>query len=80
MGRLEVEAEFLSQGVLTEWASDNLLGLDVADEAHAQALANAPAEGCVDGRPGEGPPQMQAQQSSPNLPPGTDPPRRGPME
>lgn len=43
--RLDVEAEFVAMGALTEWSSQHLLALDVPDEVQAQVLADVLAEG-----------------------------------
>lgn len=48
--RLGVEAEFLTKGALTEWASDQLLALDASTNDLAQLIADRLAEGERTGR------------------------------
>ncbi|MBV9869066.1 MAG: DUF4265 domain-containing protein [Frankiaceae bacterium] len=48
--RLDVEAEFIAMGALTEWSSEHLLALDVPDEPQAQVLATRLAAGEQSGR------------------------------
>ena len=47
---LDVEAEMVGLGALTEWSSEHLLGVDASDEAHAQVVADALARGEGAGR------------------------------
>lgn len=45
-----VEAQMRGLGALIEWSSQNLLGVDASDEAHAQRVADALMEGERAGR------------------------------
>jgi hypothetical protein len=42
--RQEIADELAELGALLEWSSANLLAVDAADEAHAQAIADYLAE------------------------------------
>lgn len=48
--RSAVEADLVTRGALTEWSSENLLAIDASDEARAQQIADALAEGERAGR------------------------------